>query len=53
MNSDKNNIMRDMLADVVKKHEYTLQPITLEAHQQEWQNELKRANKAKVDGGAD
>lgn len=36
LNAEKNSIMREMLSDVVKKHDYTLQPITLEAHQIEW-----------------
>jgi len=46
-------MLRELVTDIVKKYDRTMQPITYETHQIEWLNDLKKAKKAKVDGNAD
>ena len=47
---DKNQMLSQLVSETLKKEEATMQPITYESHQKEWQIDLRRAKKAKKDG---
>lgn len=49
--ANKNLMVRDLVSDVGRKQDYTLQPITYEDHIEEWKQDLKRQKRVKAAGG--